>query len=173
MSAEDAGFMLLETLGKDHVVVLQNLHRLSEAAAQLGGGGPAVEEAERTIVDVANFLQEELEVHLQKEEEALFPPMEAVVGPMGPTNVMRLEHQDLRGKNERLQVLAADLVQVDAGEAESRFGELKGLISYICGLLESHIQKEDTILFPMAGQMLVPMGMAEVGRRLEKFEQSR
>ena len=86
-----------------------------------------------------------MERHMGKEEEVLFPAMEQKMGSgMGPVQVMRGEHKDMR----RL------------------FGEIKeditkrqdehclGLADALLMLIQQHNLKEENILYSMADQIL-------------------
>ncbi|MBI2864027.1 MAG: hemerythrin domain-containing protein [Chloroflexi bacterium] len=158
------------TLRQDHIAVLAELGRLSDAGRQLTSQSEAeAGEARRVIGEVADFLAKELEIHLQKEEEALFPPMEEVIGSGGgPIAVMRYEHVDMRADSQALGELAADLV--DAEKASQNVRKLQGTITHLCDLLTQHIHKEDFILFNMADDMLSGQAADEVLAKMAEIE---
>ena len=148
----------IEDLGKEHVVVLEKLQQLSQA---IGRQGP---EALQVVKEVAGFLDGDVERHLRKEEEALFPPLERIMGAEGgPTHVMRLEHVDLRAKRD-------ELVKLVNKETAKVSPEIKGTSNFIIDLLEQHIDKEDNILFPMAQEFLEPDQWAEVEAKMGDIE---
>lgn len=152
-----------ESLRKDHIAVLAELARLREAGDKLTSGSDAeVGAAKQTIGEVAAFLHKELEIHLRKEEEALFPALEAVIGSQGgPTVVMRYEHVDMRADSQALWELSADPAKGlgtpdDAEKTRQNIQKIQNTIAHIYDLLTQHIHKEDFILFNMADDMLSP-----------------
>lgn len=144
------------SLRDDHENVLANLNRLDKSLQALATDTNSdVRGAKRALAQAVDFLQQELELHLRKEEEALFPPLEAIIGAMGgPTAVMRAEHQSLRTKNGELQTLVKELPSGDDKLSAEASRQLKGVADYIITLLRDHIHKENFILFPMSNQML-------------------
>ncbi len=89
--------------------------------------------------------QAAMERHFQKEEQVLFPAFEDVTrNAMGPTRVMRLEHQQMR---ETLAELANALA---AGDLEDYLGQAETLLI----LMQQHNIKEEQILYPMSDRFL-------------------
>ena len=83
--------------------------------------------------------------HLAMEEEVLFPAFEARTGmSMGPTQVMRSEHEQMRG-------LIEDMARAAAGS--DRDGYL-GLSETLNMLMQQHNVKEENMLYPMSDQVL-------------------
>lgn len=95
--------------------------------------------------------------HFAREETLLFPAFEARTGMIGgPTQVMRDEHDQMRGA---LEGMAAALADHDAR------GFL-GLSETLLMLMRQHNMKEERILYPMADQALVD-GVELVARMAE------
>jgi len=85
------------------------------------------------------------EKHFAKEEQVLFPQIERANGhPGGPTQVMRMEHQQMRG-------LFDDLSQLIQDEERDEF--LGGAETLLI-LMQQHNMKEEQILYPMADNVL-------------------
>lgn len=83
--------------------------------------------------------------HLAAEEEALFPAFENRTGMRaGPTQVMRSEHEQMRGLMEQMQ---------SAVERQSDTSYL-GLSETLLMLMRQHNMKEEQILYPMTDQAL-------------------
>ena len=80
-----------------------------------------------------------LERHIVWEEEILFPLFETRTGmhDTGPTAVMRMEHRQIKGYVELIQK------SISAGDAKTDELE-QGLV----GVLTSHNNKEESILYP-------------------------
>lgn len=85
--------------------------------------------------------------HFAMEEEVLFPDLEAVTGMppfAGPTAVMRMEHEQMRGVLDQM-----------AGEAaKGNFVSLADHGDTLLMLIQQHNVKEEGILYPMADQAL-------------------
>ncbi|MBE9538874.1 MAG: hemerythrin domain-containing protein [Proteobacteria bacterium] len=79
-----------------------------------------------------------------REEGQLFPALEAVNGPMGPTMVMRGEHEQMR-------VLMTQLDEALAGKDQRHF---LGLAETLMMLMQQHNMKEENILYPMMDQCI-------------------
>ena len=94
-----------------------------------------------------------LGLHIDAEEQVLFPAFEEATGMRGgPTNVMRMEHVDLRSLLERI---TSALDGSDGSAAAAGFDELTRLLGV-------HNNKEEQILYPMidrsmAGDPLVAL----------------
>ena len=86
-----------------------------------------------------------MERHFQMEERVLFPAFEARTGMRnGPTQVMRAEHEQMRG------VLGQMRSTLAAGETET----LLELGDTLLILAQQHNMKEEAVLYPMAEQQL-------------------
>ena len=91
-------------------------------------------------------------LHFKKEEEILFPEFEAKTGMvMGPTQVMRHEHNQARELLEKLE---------SALEEEDRDTFLSAGESLMI-LIQQHNMKEEQILYPMSDQNLESEDMVE------------
>ncbi len=81
-----------------------------------------------------------IERHFATEENLLFPAYEGVVGgPTGPTNVMRLEHGQMRDLFEEMAQAVTDR-DADA---------FLGLSETLLVMMQQHNLKEEQILYPM------------------------
>jgi hemerythrin-like domain-containing protein len=86
-----------------------------------------------------------VERHLREEEEVLFPAFEAQTGmTMGPTRVMRMEHEQMRG-------LLGDL---DAACGRCDRSAFLGHAETLLILMQQHNMKEENMLYPMADRAL-------------------
>ncbi len=86
-----------------------------------------------------------MERHFRQEEEELFPAFEQASGNvMGPTQVMRLEHQQMR---DTLAEMDSVLV---GGDLEEFLGQAETLLI----LMQQHNIKEEQILYPMCDRFL-------------------
>lgn len=85
--------------------------------------------------------------HIDVEEDLLFPAFEAKTGMMGgPTHVMRMEHSQLRNLFDEM------LTGIDGKHAENYLLNADLVDALLC----EHNQKEENILYPMLDEMLGP-----------------
>lgn len=127
---------IMDFLGTDHRAC-DDLFAAAEAAAA------------KKIWDDARALfkrfHDAMEHHLTMEEEVLFPAFEARTGMTGgPTQVMRMEHVQMRG-------LMDDMTNAVA--SSNRDGYL-GLSETLNMLMQQHNLKEENMLYPMSDQVL-------------------
>ena len=95
--------------------------------------------------------------HFATEEQTLFPAFEAQTGMrMGPTQVMRMEHQQMR------DLLSQAQAAIDAGDADEYMGQAETLLI----MMQQHNMKEENMLYPMCDQHL----SAELPAILERLE---
>lgn len=146
----------IKSFQDEHQEALRKLAALGEDLRALRNGA-ALEEHRRRIEDFAAFLEEALKVHFRREEEALFPALGKYIGlDSGPIAVMLAEHEEIRAAHRELvKELAEERPDVEV---------VIGAGGTIIDILEPHIDKEDNILFPMAGQVLSPNELAEVDK---------
>ena len=86
-----------------------------------------------------------LERHLNMEEQVLFPAFETETGQTGgPTAVMRMEHEQIRG-------LITELKTCLDSQDQQRF---LGLTDSLMLLIQQHNMKEEQMLYPMTDQVL-------------------
>jgi len=86
-----------------------------------------------------------LERHLNMEEQVLFPAFETETGhTQGPTAVMRMEHEQIRG-------LITELKTSLESKDSQRF---LGLTESLMMLIQQHNMKEEQMLYPMTDQAL-------------------
>lgn len=109
--------------------------------------------------------------HHGKEEDLLFPAMEAVGVSRegGPIGVMLKEHQ--QGRKHVAQMKAA-LTQYENGD-DSAAVKLKTQADAYISLLNQHIDKENNVLFPMADQYLPENRLAEMKTGFDRIETDR
>jgi len=86
-----------------------------------------------------------MERHLSKEEDVLFPALEQKMGAgMGPVQVMRAEHENMR---QLFSEIRADIAQRQSEHC-------LGLTDTLLMLIQQHNLKEEGMLYAMADQIL-------------------
>jgi hemerythrin-like domain-containing protein len=127
---------ILDFLGKDHRACDELFASTEEAVAQKNW------DAAR---DLFGHFDAALKHHLAMEEEVLFPAFEARTGnTMGPTQVMRLEHEQMR-------TLLQDMANAVANANQNSF---LGLSETLNMLIQQHNLKEENMLYPMSDRVL-------------------
>lgn len=101
----------------------------------------------------------ELEAHFATEEQVLFPAFEAATGMTGgPTQMMRLEHAQMR-----------DLMsQLDAAVARRDRNAFAGIADTLLILMQQHNMKEENILYPMCDSSLAGAADLDVAGALRQ-----
>ena len=90
-------------------------------------------------------LHDAMRHHFDAEEAILFPAFEARTGmSMGPTRVMRSEHEQMR------ELLAAAKKALDERDADDYSGTAETLLI----MMQQHNMKEENVLYPMCDQQL-------------------
>jgi hemerythrin-like domain-containing protein len=145
------------TLRDEHALILQALDLLEGAAARGARGLPIPRGWWAELI--AWFRTFADSNHHAKEERALFPALARAGVPAesgGPIAVMLEEHGEGRA-----------LIQSMAeGEAQTQAAAARRYI----GLLRAHIDKENTILFPLADELLDEAARAALGRAFDTVE---
>jgi hemerythrin-like domain-containing protein len=127
---------ILEFMGSDHKAC-DDLFAAAEAAVAKKNWDSA-----RSLFD---SFQAAMAHHLAMEEEVLFPAFEARTGmTMGPTQVMRSEHEQMRD-------LIASMARAVAESGQDRY---LGLSETLNMLMQQHNLKEENVLYPMTDQVL-------------------
>ena len=108
--------------------------------------------------------------HHGKEEDLLFPALEAAGVPEnGPIAVMLQEHAMGRAYVKTISEAFAAYVTGDKSPSETIIQNVQGYIS----LLNAHIEKENTVLFVMADNLLPEKRQDELLEGFEKIEVER
>jgi len=109
--------------------------------------------------------------HHAKEEDLLFPALEAAGVPRkgGPIGVLLDEHVKARGFVKAMSDAFSDYRQ---GHAAASDHIVKNAEDYIA-LLVQHIDKEDTVLYPMADSMLTKEKQEKLYEGFEAIERER
>ncbi len=94
------------------------------------------------------------EAHHQREEEVLFPEVEKR-GMLGPPQMMRWEHEELRKRKRAVHDLA---YKVGGSNFDSFKKSLQPESQGLVTMLRDHIFKENNILYPMALQLISAKG---------------
>lgn len=134
-------------LKEEHEIILKNLDNLERILEKVRSSKNfgEIEEELAQLEAIAHVLLD-AESHHEREEKALFPPLEKH-GITGPPSIMRMEHTDLRKRKKTLGKLVEGCGKMSYGEFADKLHEVG---SYILRVLRDHIFKENNILYPTA-----------------------
>ena len=156
----------IDMLMQEHRVIEKVLGALLAFAERLEQGG----QAERaTLLEFAEFFRNFADkCHHGKEEDKLFTEMIRHGFPreQGPLAVMYHEHDQGR---EHVRALA----ELGGGAGPLAAEEIASAVRHarcFAALLSAHIQKEDTVLYPMSGRFLSSLDYERLAGEFEAFE---
>ena len=158
-----------ERLVEEHEKILAVLDVQDAVCAEIQRGQDvSVQLCEQIVAFMKVFADDR---HHQKEENLLFPALEAVGMPResGPVGVMLSEHEIGR-------TLIARMAAAVARRHEGHPGALEAFRSAArehAGLLRAHIEKENNILFPMAERLLDPTTKTSLCKEFEARDAAR
>lgn len=175
----------IEVLLEDHRRIGGRLEPLRAAAAALGSGDdPRIALPHAELAAAAQALGGALAAHARKEDEVLFPVLERVLGEGGgPMAAMRDEHRDIHAQAARFHATLHELEDVEhpaivaggarlgalaAGRADA--AALHAAADQLLALIDAHFEKEETILFPMARELLTREALAAMAEEMERLE---
>jgi hemerythrin-like domain-containing protein len=127
---------IAQTLSHDHLRCDQLFAKAEESVAKT--------DWELATTNFTNFRMA-MERHFTMEEEVLFPTIEKRAGQrIGPTQVMRMEHQQMR------QVF----VEMEESITQQDSDEYLGLSETLLMLMQQHNGKEEHMLYPLSDRIL-------------------
>lgn len=155
-----------EILMDEHRLIERMIAVLETAAQRLEDGQ---EVRGDLLLEVVDFIKEFADgCHHKKEEGVLFIAMNQHGLPVdgGPIAVMLSEHEMGRAFTRALGEAAGGMLKGDEANAAQVVENARGYAS----LLRQHIQKEDNILFPMAGRVIPMLQHEQVLAAFERVE---
>lgn len=151
----------LSILQRAHDGGLEKLRTLETVADELRRGGGA--DAMPRLREILRFFNGELRSHFLHEEAGLFLVLARVIGRMGPIAAMIEEHLSLW---RAVDTLEEHVLELERGSLTD-LGEVEKVARHILHFLRSHIQKEDSMLFPLAERSLSDELKQEVVHRMK------
>lgn len=148
-------------LMQEHDETLRQLQRLSKASQILLEKGFSKDHFGQIVASL-KFINEEVNHHNLREEEALFPVLERYVE--GPTRVMRKDHRELYSQF-RLLRSAVNKVSKNKKNGEA-VRELAEIGMNVVQIFVNHIHKENYVLFPLVQRFLSKDELREVAMKM-------
>jgi hypothetical protein len=155
----------VHTFMEEHKVILNSLNELGSLVERLKEKNNFEDMGEdlEKLRDIAHHLVE-AESHHQREEEVLFPKLEKH-DIVEPPEIMKIDHAEFRKRKQELYKLSHNPPDYSFESFRQRVRELG---EYLTRELESHIFKEDNILYQIALQVLNQEEWAEVKSEADK-----
>ena len=139
----------INTFMEEHIVILDSLKEL-KALIEILKNTENFESFDQNIEklkDIAHHLVE-AESHHQREEEVIFTRLEKH-NIVEPVSIMKIDHAEFRNRKQELYNLSHNWQKIKFEDFKKRITELG---EYLTEELESHIFKEDNILYQIALQ---------------------
>jgi len=152
-------------LMEEHRVVERMLAVVSKAADMLDAGQQL---DGNVFANAADFFKNFTDrCHHGKEEKLLFVKLveRGLSGEVGPIAVLLREHEDGRAHVRKIAELSSKPLSERTGS------DLVKQVRAYADILKPHIQKEDSVLFPMANWMLTPDDQKELEEGFEEIEE--
>jgi DUF438 domain-containing protein len=151
---------------EEHKIILESLNDLSSFLVSLRNAKSIDDLGQdlKNLKDISHHLVE-AESHHQREEEALFPKL-AKHDIIEPGEIMKIDHTEFRKRKQALYKLAHNSEDYEFEELKKNVLELGG---YLVQALESHIFKEDNIIYQIALQILSEDEWQEVKKECDKI----
>src|SRR6266511_5811171 len=105
----------IDRLLEEHRAIMARVEDLRRAVADLRRrGDAALTDALPALEAVSLMMRTDLVAHARREDEALFPELEAVLGTMEtPTTVMREEHRAIHARADLFRRTLHELTEVE------------------------------------------------------------
>ena len=140
----------ISILKDEHEIIKRNLKKLKATFEKVKALG-ALDKAARqmsTLKELSHFFVE-TEKHHKREEEGLFPRLEAH-GIIEPPQIFKEDHMGFLAKKKEFY----NAMMAEQKDFEKFVGAVGPIIEYLTKDLEEHIYKEDNILYPMSLETL-------------------
>ncbi|MEM2947455.1 MAG: DUF438 domain-containing protein [Candidatus Bathyarchaeia archaeon] len=154
-------------------ILLEEHRMIQQIAERLGVLAEKVQKAESPdalvgeLSQLRHFVDELLdaEKHYLREENALFPVLERH-GISEPPAIMWMEHNQLRERKKQLKALIENATKMSFSDFKRQLGELAKAVG---DMLNSHIYKENNILFPAAQRVITEQEWTSIREDFEEI----
>lgn len=154
----------ISILKDEHKVIKRNLKKLYRTLEKLRQAGSFDKSKKQinTIKELSHFFLE-TDKHHKREEEAIFPRLEAH-GVTEPPAIFKEDHVEFMAKKKILNEIAMNTEKMSF---EKFLKEVSPVIEFLSKNLEEHIYKEDNILYPMSLKTLDKDEWPEVRKKFD------
>ena len=177
----------MQHLLAEHKEILAEFAALQTVVDRLEAvGESALAEALPVFQRIGEMMATRLEQHARKEDDALFPAVEAMIGAGSPTGMMRDEHKEIHDQGVLLRETLHELNEVEHPRIEAGGERLRELAASsgrdveqlrstareILHLVKIHFEKEEQILFPMAYNLLEAETLRDVYEQIVALDEA-
>lgn len=144
----------LAALKQEHISLRQKMEKLYLVAEEIAESKQSADWGKDVMIlhELTSRFNDQLDPHSVLEEDFLFPMMAAYIGRnSGPVAVMEFEHDNAK---QNLQDFFNGIKQLNMPAGEKEAKKLANYVMEACSILACHFMKEESVLFPMAQQML-------------------
>jgi hemerythrin-like domain-containing protein len=140
----------VEILISEHRAVEKVLEELEGLIDDFLTNPEVPDAAKQALGDISDYLARDLILHIQKEDQGLFPVLERYLPrAQGPIAVMLHEHEEIAQTQRDLRQGIAELEQ-HPSTGGSAAAQIRDHGRWLIQELRSHLYKEERILFPFA-----------------------
>lgn len=148
----------------EHKIIKRNLKKLKRTFDKLKSAD-SLKKAKRhidSLKELSHFFLE-TEKHHKREEEALFPRLEAH-GITEPPQMFKEDHVEFLAKKKELY---DNMMSFTEKDFKKLIAKIEPIIEFLAKNLEDHIYKEDNILYPMALETLDEKEWKQVRKKFD------
>ena len=137
-----------------------------------------IEKFEDVFVDFFNFCENELPIHVEDEEHALFPMLRTRIpitrGNTGNDGIIDMlnDHKDIYAAIEVIKLMKR-LIGGEKNSDDKYLAEIIARTRNIIELMDDHFTKEENVLFKMVGDILTPNQITEIAHKMTKIRECR
>ncbi len=148
----------------EHKIIKRNLKKLKKTIERLKrlDSYKKARTQINTLKELGHFFLD-TEKHHKREEEALFPSLEAH-GITEPPQIFKEDHKEFLARKKQLYDAA---METEDREFKDFVKEVSGIGEFLVKNLEDHIYKEDNILYPMSLQVLEQKEWKDVRKKFD------
>lgn len=156
----------IHTFMEEHKVIIKKLDEMRDLIERLKekNNYESLEEDMKKLKGIAHHLIE-AESHHKREEDALFPKLEKH-NIVEPPNIMKMEHIELRKRKQELHEVVNNPTNYKFNDFKQKVSDLGG---YLVKELNSHIFKEDNILYQISLQVLTEEEWDEIKKECDEI----
>lgn len=151
-------------LKDEHKIIKRNLKKLARTLERLKAAG-SFDKAQKQVAalkELSHFFLE-TEKHHQREEEAIFPELQAA-GVTEPPQIFAEDHVAFKAKKKSLNDIA---MSSGSQSFEEFLAAVSPLVAFLAKNLEDHIYKEDNILYPMSLKVVPAAAWKDIRRKFD------
>ena len=149
---------LTQPLRDEHKELFPSVDRIRQVTELIGEA--SIEEIQRGVEDVYDFLANHLKPHAEAEDTALYPVVQKVLGSPDATRTMSRDHVEIGRYIDELAALKKDIRGAALTSAQAQ--SLRRVLYGVYALVKVHFAKEEEVYLPILDQRLTPESAQEM-----------